>query len=321
VTAVEYADVGAAKRESLLNLWEYARREHDAAGHLLLADSRGLGHSVALHLLRGWHALAVIRARQSDSPDPELESFTVERESEILAPIARRKLSSWEESFNAISEAALAPPWLPDAPGVDRKQLRLQLGFLGRCAAAYRTEVMASSPRSWTRLFEMRQVLTAAAAAVLIVAAVDLGRRLEDEAEQAVFPESVEDSIPDTVKADLSQLNDFRPRGYAWDGSENILFGERLIVSLSDTRHPDVISVSVDGNDRYSLRLMKDDEQIGALDVGPSPTGGLEVYTVTVPEEAFKRGFDFIVIEVLEGDGFHSIGHLLLNEPKDRDPL
>jgi hypothetical protein len=115
----------------------------------------------------------------------------------------------------------------------------------------------------------------------------------------------------------VSQLRNFKPTGSKWDETENVLFGNRLIIPLDGTRHPDIISVSLDGNDRYSLRLMAGDEQVGHLDVGPSPTEGLEVYMVTVPEEAFARGFDSIEIEVLDGDGSHSLGHLLLNEPNE----
>jgi hypothetical protein len=314
---VASAEVRADDRESLLNLWENARLEHDAAGHLLLADGRGLRRSVALHVLRGWHALATIRARQSGLPDPEFESFTIDRESQLLAPIATRRLSSWDESFDTIREVALARSWRAEAHEADKQLLSFQVRLLGDSVAAQRHEVTAFAARSWTRLFGTRPVLTAAAVLVIILAAIGLERRLARDAEPAVDHDSIEQPVHETVVADVSQLRNFKPTGSKWDETENVLFGNRLIIPLDGTRHPDIISVSLDGNDRYSLRLMAGDEQVGHLDVGPSPTEGLEVYMVTVPEEAFARGFDSIEIEVLDGDGSHSLGHLLLNEPNE----
>lgn len=314
---MDVAETNARERESLFGLWESARVERDAAGHLLAADSRGFGRSAALHLLRGWHALATIRAHQSGSPEPELESFVVDEESEMLAPIGKRKRSSWDKSFGAIREAALAPPGGADRIEVDPKLLWLQLGFLGRCIAAQRAEVTMSSANSWKRLFGKRQVLTMAAAVVLVFVIINLGGRLGDDMEEVFFPESDEVQIPDTVKVELDRLGDFRPRGYAWDGSENTLFGVRLLVPLGERRHPDIISVSLDGNDRYGLRLMEGGEEVALLEVGPSPAGGLEVYTVAVPVDAKERGFDLVMIEVLDGDGLHSLGHLLLNEAEE----
>jgi len=316
---VASADVRADDRESLLNLWENARLEHDAAGHLLLADGRGLRRSVALHVLRGWHALATIRARQSGLPDPALESFTIDRELQLLAPMATRRLSSWDESFNAIRGVALAQPWHTEAHEADKQLLSVQVRLLGDSVAAQRHEVTASAARSWTKLFGTRQVLTAAAVLVIIFAAVDLGRRLARDAEETVDHDSIEQPVHEAVETDVSRLRDFKPRGSRWDGTGNVLFGDRLIIPLNGTKHPDIISVSLDGNDRYSLGLMAGDEHVGLLDVGPSPADGLEVYMVIVPEEAFVRGFDSIVIEVLDGDGFHSLGHLLLNEPNEEE--
>ena len=144
-TEIEATDPGA-----LLELWETARLEYDAAGHLLLADGRGLDRSVALHLLRGWHALATIHARRSGLPDPDFESLEIDRESELLAPIAVKTLASWDDSFRAIREAALAEPWIDEPHEVEQKSLKFQLRLLGICIAGRRGEVMGSG-WSWKR--------------------------------------------------------------------------------------------------------------------------------------------------------------------------
>ena len=316
---VESVETKIEDRESLFNLWENARLEHDAAGHLLLADGHVLSRSVALHLLRGWHALATLLARQSGLPDPEFEELTIERESGLLAPIATRRLASWDESFNAIREGALAPPWRAPSLKADSNFLREQLRLLGRCIEARRLEVTMPAGKGWERFFGIRKVMIAAAVLVLILAAIELGRHVRFDGGEQIHPDLAELGIPDTVKIDLSQVGDFRPRGYAWDGSENVLFVDRLIIRLGNIKHPDIISVSLDGNDRYSLRLMASDEEVAVLETGPSPIEGLEVYTLAVPEEAAERGFDWILIDAIEGDEFRSLGHLLLNEPTHRE--
>jgi hypothetical protein len=318
VVKVRSTETEATDPGPLIELWENARLEYDAAGHLLLADGRGLDRSVALHLLRGWHALATIDARQSGLPDPEFESFEVDRESELLAPIAAKKRSSWEDSFKTIREAAFAVPWSDEPHEVDHKTLKLQLRLLGRCIASRRGDVMGSG-WSCKRLMRMRLLLTAAGAVVLILVSIGLARRLEEYDDEPLYPDFAQIAEPITVTADVNQLSDFKPRGYPWDGSGNVTFRDRLIVTLGDTRHPETLSVALDGNDRYSLSLVEDDVQVGVLEVGPSASHGLEVYTVTVPEEASVGGFNSIVIEVLDGDGAYSIGHMLLNE-SDEDP-
>lgn len=311
---VACAETNDADPGALLRLWKNARLEYDAASHLLLADGRGLGPSIALHLMRGWHALATIHARRSRLPDPKFESFEIHRDSELLAPVATKKLSFWEDSFTTIRQAALAEPWSEEPHEVDQRSLRFQLRLLGRCIADRRGDLIVRSGWSWKRLFRLRQLLTVAAAVVLILIAVGLARYLDRREDEALSPGPDKLLQPETVKVDLDRLRDFKPRGYSWDGSGNVTFGNRLIVRLIDTWNTDVISVSLDGNDRYVLRLIGNDEEVGRLEVGPSASHGLEVYTVSVPKEASLRGFDSIVVEVLEGDGSHSIGHLLLNQ-------
>jgi len=155
---------------------------------------------------------------------------------------------------------------------------------------------------------------------VLVVAAFDLGKRLwvsvrpPDKAEGAAL------SIPRDVKLNLEQLGDQKPKGYAWDGPGTVRFMDRVYVSLGRVVHPETLTVSLDGNDSYLLSLMADDENVGFLEVEPTWVGGLEVYKLTIPEEATSHGFDSIVIEVGVGDNAYAIGHLLLDPINDEDP-
>jgi len=315
VIEVGSTEAKAVDPGELLELWENARLEHDAAGHLLLADGRRFDRPVALHLLRGWHALAIIQARRSGFADPGFESFEIDRESELLAPVAAKKRWLWEDSFTAIREAALAEAWRDEPHEVDRNSLTLQFRLLGLCIAGHHGEVMGSG-RSWKRLFRARLLLTAAAAVVLILVAVGLANRLDEDDAEALYLDFEEVAEPVTVTVNIDQLREFKPRGYPWDADGNVVFEDRLIVTLGDTKYPEVISVALDGNDRYSMALMRGEQQIEVLSVGPSASHGLEVYTVTVPGEASVEGFDSIVIQVIEGDGCHSIGHLMFEEPR-----
>ena len=65
---------------------------------------------------------------------------------------------------------------------------------------------------------------------------------------------------------------------------------------------------------------MAGDERVGFVKVEPSWNGGLEVYTVAVPEEAGSLGFDSVVIEADAGDGAYALGHLLLGPIEDEQP-
>jgi hypothetical protein len=304
----------AADFRALLKLWDNARSEYEAANHLLLVDGQGLDRSTALHLQRGWHALATIHARQSGLPDPDFESFEINRDSELLETIPLSQRASLVESFTIIREAALAELSSDEPPGVELETLRLQLRLLGRCIAARRQGVVVSS-WSWRVLFRARLLLTAAAAVILVLVAVGLASRLDRDSDEALSGDFEEITEPEIVRVDVNRLRDFKPRGYPWDGSGNVKFRNRLIVTLGERKHPEVMSIALDGNDRYSLALMEGDVRVGLLELGPSASHGLEVYTVTVPSEAAARGFNSIVIQVLEGDGSHSIGHLLLERP------
>lgn len=314
---VEREKIDVTDSGALLELWENARLEYDAARHLLLADGRGFDRAVALHLLRGWHALATMHARRSGLPDPEFESFEIADDSEILAPIARRRRAPWGDSFTTVREAALAKTGSDDPPQVERQSLELQLRLLGRCIANRRADAMATAGWSLAKLFRMRQLLTAIAALVLILVAVGLARRLEEVGDEALYPDVAEVSEPETARVDLGQLSDFKPRGYPWDGPGNVVFRDRLLVTLDEIKHPGVLSLGLDGNDRYSLALIRGNMQVEILEVGPSASHGLEAYRVEVPQEAADRGFDSILIEVVDGDGAYSIGHLLLENPGD----
>jgi len=310
-------NVLGADPEELFELWEWARREHGAANALLLTGDRGHGRSVALHLFRGWHALASMFARKTDLPEPELESFTLERESVILAPISSRGFSNWTSSFDSIRDTALRGPWYSGSPEPDERHLRRQARFLGRCLKAHHPRDARIPWRSRSLRVGRRKVLTAMAVLVLVVAAFDLGKRLWVSFQRTAEAEDVAPSIPWDVDLMLEEVSDPKPRGYAWNGPGTVRFKFRVYISLGGIVHPESVTVSLDANDSYLFSLMAGDEHVGFLELGPTWIGGLDVYDVTIPRDAISYGFDSIVIEAEAGDGDYALGHLLLGPTKD----
>jgi hypothetical protein len=306
-----------ADQDDLLALWERSRLEYDAANALLLTGDRGQGRSVSLHLFRGWYALATMFARRSGLPEPLLESFAIERESRLLAPLWSRSLSDWESSFASIRDAALEVSWLTGKPEADDHHLHRQARMLGRCLKAHRPQGARIRWREGPRRVGWRNVSIAIAVLVLVVAAFDLGIRLWVSLQPPTAAGETEPTVPEDVFLSLDQLNDPKPSGHAWDGPGTVNFTNRVVVSLGGLVHSETLSVSLDGNDFYRISWMAGDEKAGLVTIEPARVEGLEVYFVATPEEAVFLGFDSIVIEIDRGDGFYSIGHLLLDPVVD----
>lgn len=300
-------------QDDLLELWDRSRLEYDAANALLLTGDDGQRRSAALHLFRGWHALASMAACRSGLPEPVLESFKIERGSKLLAPISSRRLSDWESSFESIRSAALEVSWLTALREPEERHLRLQARLLGHSLEAQRPRVARVPWRSRSWRVGWRKVLTAMAVMVLVVAAFDLGKRLRVSLQPPEATGDTAPTIPHDVYLSLEQLSEPKPGGLAWDDPGTVNFMNRVVISLGGVVHSETLSVSLDGNDAYHFSLMSGDETVGFVEVEPSWGGGLEVYTVTVPEEAISLGFDSIVIEAVAGDGAYAIGHLLLD--------
>jgi hypothetical protein len=301
-------------RASLLGLLERAAQERDAASQLLLSGGAEQASAAALHVFRGWHAVATVEARLSGESLSDLASFTLDSGSKILAPVSARSLTAWTESFAKIRHAALVEPWYSEADQIDLEDLSLQGRLLGTCMAALRRRVISSTGGGRGLRFRWRDLLVAIAVAVIAIVVVDLGGRTVRGLRLRAERERDLQQLPAHTQAELQELRDFKPRGSSWDGSGNIIIRNSLTVSLGEIRYPDTISVSLDGNDQFILRLLNGEKIVAMLSLGPSEVAGLEVYTVVVPVNARAQGFDRIIIEVDVGDGSHSVGHLLLNE-------
>jgi hypothetical protein len=117
----------------------------------------------------------------------------------------------------------------------------------------------------------------------------------------------------DRLIVPLSQLSRRKAAKGDWAGFGNVIIqGEGIRVELSQLSHAPGIELSVDGNDRYAVLFARGSQVEGSVSVGKSKKSGLLVERVEVPRHARTAGFDRIEIVPLEGDGYYSIGHVVL---------
>jgi arabinofuranosyltransferase len=121
------------------------------------------------------------------------------------------------------------------------------------------------------------------------------------------------------LQAEIQALRYPRFPGTPWNHKNNrILGGEQgirsLAIRLSRLEKAPKLHLSSDGNDDLKLSFFAKEKEIAhtVVNAYPARQGGLQVYAVTIPQEAQKQGFDKILVRPLAGDGAYSIGHLYL---------
>ena len=73
-----------------------------------------------------------------------------------------------------------------------------------------------------------------------------------------------------------------------------------LAIACPDRPRRRYMDITLDSDDSYQLRFLKDGATVGLLDLGPIPEyrrkPGLNAYTLDVPPQASERGFDTIIV-------------------------
>ncbi len=114
----------------------------------------------------------------------------------------------------------------------------------------------------------------------------------------------------------LEELSDVKAPETPWDAPGNTVLKQPLAVRVEDKAGRRYADVSLDSNDQYVLIFIKRNAAVGRVLVGPIPEHrrkpGLTSYTVDVPAQAERGGFDTILVAPVGGDDAYSIGHLLL---------
>jgi len=116
--------------------------------------------------------------------------------------------------------------------------------------------------------------------------------------------------------ADLAQV---KPDETSWEapGVVNVVQAP-LVIRVDDRPGRRYLDVSLDSNDEYRILFLKRYRKIAHLDVGPVPRQrrgpGLASFTVNLPAQATREGFDTILVTVNKGDDkAYAVGHFLLD--------
>ena len=280
----------------------------------------------ALHILRAWHALKCLEAQEKGDALPTIGSCTlVPEELPVAAKIARDP-AGWEESLAAVrglSSADLIPQEDPVRAESkrDRRRLERQITLqIGLAEAAYYEVHRRLGPRGLGGLLQDRGKLFSW---VLVVALLAAGLTIyfikfsgrTPAATQGVAPAvgapPAHQAKNETVK--LAQVAKPKEVGMPWDAPGNVLFKEWIKVKLPELATARQVVISVDNNDSYAVGFFNKGTALGSATVKKLKMGaGLRIAKVEVPEEAIKAGYDTIKVEVVEGDGAYSLGHLSL---------
>ena len=123
----------------------------------------------------------------------------------------------------------------------------------------------------------------------------------------------------------LDELSTIRDAGTPSNAEGNRKLAGPLAIACPERARRRYLDVTLDSDDSYQLRFVNGGATVGILDVGPIPEyrrkPGLNAYTLDVPAEASKRGFDAILVTPVKGDGHYALGHLLLEGSPATDPL
>jgi hypothetical protein len=99
-------------------------------------------------------------------------------------------------------------------------------------------------------------------------------------------------------------------------GAIEIVPGAPLRVRLGAVSHAAWVETSLDHNDEYLLEFLREEDVVASLKATPPwlRRGGLSGLVLEVPQAAAETGYDEIRVSVVRGDGFSSIGYLILTE-------
>ncbi len=115
------------------------------------------------------------------------------------------------------------------------------------------------------------------------------------------------------VRTSLRALAKIKSENETWDGPGNVVFERRgVAIELPELTKKGAASISVDGNDSYSIEFLHAGSQVGEVAIEKRVNGGgLAVHRIAVPEAAQEGGFDEVRLRVIDGDGSYSLGHLV----------
>lgn len=123
-----------------------------------------------------------------------------------------------------------------------------------------------------------------------------------------------EDPLPVISYADASST--IFDSGARWNSNGSTVIEDRsLVIRFAAAMTASALDIALDSNDRYRVKLIQNDQVLGSIEIELDPsTAGLTRRTIDIPTELRGIPFDSIAVQPVEGDGYYSLGHLLLIE-------
>jgi arabinofuranosyltransferase len=114
----------------------------------------------------------------------------------------------------------------------------------------------------------------------------------------------------------LDDVSEVRPDETAWNAPGNVILKGALAIRAPNQGGRRFLDVSLDSAHEYALVFVKGNAAVGRVTLGPIPPHrrrpGLASYTVDLPSQAVRRGFDVILVVPGGREDGYALGHLLL---------
>lgn len=116
-------------------------------------------------------------------------------------------------------------------------------------------------------------------------------------------------------EVESSQLQQRKYRGSRWDAFGNQkMDANGLVVVMEGTVSGERLELSLDHNDAYLLGYLLDGDLIAAEVANiDNSHGGMMVKNIQIPDSVRTSGFDRLAIIPVSGDGYYSVGHVLID--------
>lgn len=124
-----------------------------------------------------------------------------------------------------------------------------------------------------------------------------------------------EEARREPIRKSRVEMKQVQRAGARWDGEGAVVLDKRgVAVDLGGRVHAPRIGLSVDGNDSYRLELYLENRPVALYPVQPpgNGAGGLQLETIDLPGEIAATGYDTAKVVPERGDGYYSLGHLVL---------
>lgn len=129
-------------------------------------------------------------------------------------------------------------------------------------------------------------------------------------------------NAPKYFVADINEVGKVKRAGTAWNHIDNILLEPEKPLTIdvgNNSLKGDIVELSVDHNDSYSISFMDDDKTLWNQTVYASKKRpGLANYSVPLPKSLDLSLVDAIVVSPIKGDGMYSLGHLIIKESQSK---